>query len=131
MDHAHEHGKHHTAFVHRSFDKPDQTRDVPNARIEVINLGHHKVSRATAKPGWKWTRDVSPVAKTDLCQTPHTGYVVSGALTIQFGDKTETIRAGEAYEIPAGHDAWVEGDETAVMIDFDSKTAEEWGKHHH
>jgi quercetin dioxygenase-like cupin family protein len=33
-------------------------------------------------------------------------------------DGTEgTIKAGDSYTIPPGHDAWVEGDETFVGIE--------------
>ena len=39
----------------------------------------------------------------DRCQCPHWGYVVTGKLTYRFGDRTETIEAGEAYFAPPGH----------------------------
>ncbi len=120
-----------SAFVHKNFDKPDESRNPPNARVEVVNLGATKVTRATARPGWKWSTDIKPVAKTDTCQIPHIGYLISGSITIAFGDKKEIIRAGEVYEIPAGHDAWVEGNEEACMIDFAPQMAADWGKHGH
>jgi hypothetical protein len=39
----------------------------------------------------------------------------AGTLTVEMVDGTRnTISPGNAYTIPAGHDAWVEGDETFV-----------------
>jgi hypothetical protein len=37
-------------------------------------------------------------------------------------------RAGQAYVIEPGHDAWVVGDEAVVGFEFDSRTAEEYAK---
>jgi quercetin dioxygenase-like cupin family protein len=28
------------------------------------------------------------------------------------------IKAGDAFHIPPGHDAWVDGDETCVLLDI-------------
>ncbi|HZO62753.1 MAG TPA: cupin domain-containing protein [Gaiellaceae bacterium] len=39
----------------------------------------------------------------DRCQSPHWGYVISGALTFRYGDREETVEAGEAYYAPPGH----------------------------
>ena len=38
------------------------------------------------------------------------------------------IRAGQAYVIEPGHDAWVVGDEAVVGFEFDSRTVEEYAK---
>jgi hypothetical protein len=44
-------------------------------------------------------------------------------------DGTEQeIRAGQAYVIETGHDAWAVGDEAVVGFEFDSQTAEEYAK---
>ena len=68
--------------------------------------------------GWRWSECVKPVVKTDLCQVAHVGVVVSGSITLQMKDGTKkTIGPGEAYAIPAGHDAWVEGSEPFVAIE--------------
>jgi hypothetical protein len=39
----------------------------------------------------------------DRCQCPHWGVVLEGKLTYHFGDRAETIEAGEAYFAPPGH----------------------------
>src|SRR5256885_4220921 len=39
----------------------------------------------------------------DRCQSPHWGYVISGALTLRYADHEETYEAGDAYYAPPGH----------------------------
>lgn len=52
--------------------------------------------------------DLSPVLKATeggSCPVPHWGYVVEGSWTIGYTDGTEeTIQAGSAFYLPAGHD---------------------------
>jgi len=50
----------------------------------------------------------------------HIGYVVSGQMRIKSADGLETVVcAGEAFEVGAGHDAWVLGDAPCVALDFE------------
>lgn len=45
--------------------------------------------------------------------------MLAGAMTVEMDDgSTETINAGEVAVIPPGHDAWTEGDETAMFLDI-------------
>jgi mannose-6-phosphate isomerase-like protein (cupin superfamily) len=37
------------------------------------------------------------------CSCPHWGYLVKGKLTVRYGDREETIEAGEAFYMPPGH----------------------------
>ncbi len=102
----------------KSHDAPDETRTPPKTRVEVVRLEGHTIGRFTFEPGWRWSECVKPVAGTDSCQNAHLGYAVSGHLQVRLDDGTETtIRAGDSYTIPPGHDAWVEGDETFVGIE--------------
>ena len=39
----------------------------------------------------------------DRCTCPHFGYVFSGRLSFDFGDREETFHAGDAFVVPAGH----------------------------
>ena len=39
----------------------------------------------------------------DRCQSPHWGYVISGALTLRYADHEETYVAGDSYYAPPGH----------------------------
>ena len=39
----------------------------------------------------------------DRCQSPHWGYVLSGALTFRYAGRDETYEAGDAYYAEPGH----------------------------
>lgn len=39
----------------------------------------------------------------DRCQSPHWGYVVSGEITFDYGDRREVFVAGDAYYAAPGH----------------------------
>jgi hypothetical protein len=53
----------------------------------------------------------------DACQSPHWGYVISGRLRIVAVDGSqETLDAGQAYYLPAGHNVVVEED--ALLVEF-------------
>jgi hypothetical protein len=53
----------------------------------------------------------------DACQSPHWGYLVEGRLRVTHTDGTEeTISAGQAYYLPAGHNVVVEDD--ALVVEF-------------
>src|SRR5258705_11654741 len=60
--------------------------------------------------------DFTPLLKGlphDRGQCPHWGYVLEGAITVQYADGTEeTTRAGGLYYWPAGHTRWAEGGAT-------------------
>ena len=99
--------------------QPEETRTFPHGNLRIITLGEVVVGRYEAEPGWKWSNDVKPIAGTALCQHHHMGYALQGRLHVSLKDGTEyDIVAGDAYEIPPGHDAWVVGDDTYVGIEF-------------
>ena len=103
----------------KSFDKPDEVRHFPKGRLELIKIGGATVGRAVFEPGWRWAESVQPLAKTKSCEAPHFQYHVSGVLHIQMDDGAEfDCKAGEVSLLPSGHDAWVVGDEVAVVVDF-------------
>lgn len=105
--------------VKKRFENPDETREVPKARVEVVNLGDATAMRGTFEPGWKWSECVKPIVGTDSCEVAHLGYVVSGTMVCKMNDGTEiTFNAGDAASIPPGHDAWVPGTEACVFLDF-------------
>jgi class 3 adenylate cyclase len=105
----------------KGFERPESVRRFPNGKVDVIQLGEVAVCRFLFAPGWTWSRDVAPIVGTRSCQHRHLGYTIAGALHVRMDDGTElVIRAGDAYEIPPGHDAWVEGDEPWESVEFTS-----------
>jgi hypothetical protein len=103
----------------KDFGKPDEVREFPQGRLELIKIGGATVGRAVFNPGWKWSTSVQPLVKTKSCEAPHFQYPVSRTLRIKMDDGTEfDCRPGDVSLLPSGHDAWVVGAEPAVVVDF-------------
>jgi hypothetical protein len=104
---------------HRSFEAPDETRTFPKGRAEILNIDDTEIGRLVFEPGWRWSSDVQPIAKTPSCEAPHFQYHVRGRLAIRMADGTEFIAGpGDVTSLPSGHDAWVVGDEPVVVVDW-------------
>lgn len=103
----------------KSFANPDEVRKFPKGRLELVKVGGATIGRAVFEPGWRWATSVQPIAKTASCEAPHFQYHVAGVLRIRMDDGAEfDCRAGDVSVLPSGHDAWVVGDEAAVVVDF-------------
>jgi hypothetical protein len=103
----------------KSFGTPDEVREFPSGRLELIKVGGATIGRAVFEPGWRWATSVQPIAKTSSCEAPHFQYHVAGVLRIRMDDGSEfDCRPGDVSLLPSGHDAWVVGDEAAVVVDF-------------
>jgi hypothetical protein len=102
-----------------NFGKPSEVRKFPKGHLELLNIGGATVGRAFFEPGWKWSDSLRPIAMTNSCEAPHFQYHISGVLMVVMDDGTKIeCRAGDVSLLPPGHDAWVVGDETAVVVDF-------------
>ncbi|MDQ0674042.1 hypothetical protein QFZ36_001603 [Pseudarthrobacter siccitolerans] len=112
------------ALEAKSFDEPDERRRPPKTAVDVVNIGDTTLGRFTFEPGWRWSETIKTVVHTDSCQVNHVGICAAGTLTVQMDDGARaTVTAGHAYTIPAGHDAWVEGDEAFVAYEIMSAAA--------
>ena len=107
------------ATEHKSFAKPEEVRDFLHGRAEILTLGGSPVGRLVFEPGWRWSNDVKPIAKTASCEAPHFQYHVSGVLRIRMDNGQEfDCMPGDVSLLPSGHDAWVIGGEPAIVVDF-------------
>ena len=103
----------------KGFIKPEETREFPKGKLELIKIGGASIGRATFQPGWRWSTSVQPLVKTRTCEAPHFQYHVAGILKVKMDDGTILeCRPGDVSYLPIGHDAWVEGNEAVVVIDF-------------
>ena len=102
-----------------NIDSPHETRPFQDhGHMDVITLGDFTLGRGVFEPGWRWSADVKPIAGTDSCQTLHTGFCLSGQMSVAMDDGTEMqIGAGDVVVIAPGHDAWTVGDEACVLLD--------------
>ena len=103
----------------KSLARPDEAREFPLGKLELVNIHDVTFGRATLQPGWRWSTSVKPIAKTPSCQAPHLQYHVSGRLGVRMDDGSEMeFGPGDVSWLPPGHDAWVVGDEPVVVIDI-------------
>ncbi|NYI05282.1 cupin domain-containing protein [Allostreptomyces psammosilenae] len=99
--------------------RADEHREFPHGHLDVVELPGLEFGVATFEPGWRWSESVKPIAGTEYCEFAHKGYVLSGRLHIRMADGPEQdFGPGDVFVCSPGHDAWVVGDEPAVVFDF-------------
>lgn len=110
-----------------NFDTPDETRPAGTGKADVVNVGDMAMMRITLPSGWRWSRDLKAQSHTESCEAPHFQYHISGRLHVKMDDDSEAeFGPGEISVLPPGHDAWVVGDDTVVVIDVTG--ANVWAK---
>lgn len=104
----------------KNFDRPDESTDLSgHGRRDTVVIDGMPVERSRFERGWRWSTDVKPIAGTESCRSHHLGYCLEGHLLVHMDDGTDKdINAGDAFEIPPGHDAEVVGDHEVVLVDF-------------
>jgi hypothetical protein len=107
------------ATEQRDFAQPDEVRTFPLGHADILQVGGGEVGRLVFQPGWRWSEHVKPIAGTEMCEAPHFQYHLAGTLRIRMVDGSEfDATPGQVTSLPAGHDAWVVGDEDVVVIDW-------------
>jgi hypothetical protein len=64
--------------------------------------------------------DIAPLLKgleSDLCQSPHWGYMIEGEVTVSYGNGTEeTVFGGDLFYWPPGHSVRVGVDAEIIIF---------------
>ena len=103
----------------KSLNQPEKIQNIGRVKVESITIGTLNFARDTAAPGWQWSKDVKPVAKTESCQVNHLIYVISGRIQVRMDDgKEEEFNPGDIGVIPPGHDGWAVGNKPTVWLEF-------------
>jgi quercetin dioxygenase-like cupin family protein len=77
------------------------------------------VGQGTFQPGWRWSEHVKPLSGTGSCQVDHIGYVLEGRMRVAMdGGEELDVGRGNVFHMPAGHDAWIVGEQPCVLLDF-------------
>jgi hypothetical protein len=98
--------------------------------VDTMRVGNGRIKRLVYPPGLRWSVDLRPLVGTELCEHTHVGFLAQGGLEGVYADGcTFAYVAPQAVNIEPGHDAWVTGDEAAVLIqfDFEGRTTETLG----
>ncbi len=99
-------------------------REVGGARIDIVRVGNGRVGRVVYPPGFRWSTHLKPVVGTDLCRHAHVGFLARGRIQGTYRDGCAFDFAAPAVvSLVPGHDAWVVGEEEAVLIQFDAEGA--------
>lgn len=111
------------AIETRRFETPDEFLDMKDqGGISIVRMRRGGAGmHAIFEPGWTWEKDEKPLlGSPDTCPMHHTGYCISGRLVVRMVDTgLETrIGTGDFFEIPPGHDAYVEDNERVELILF-------------
>ena len=85
-----------------SRDELPEQEIVPGYASRLADWGGITVAFEKAHAG----QDASAMVKglpDDRCQAPHWGYLFSGKMTVDYGDRQETVEGGQAYHVAPGH----------------------------
>jgi mannose-6-phosphate isomerase-like protein (cupin superfamily) len=111
----------------KRFESPDEVRQFPKGRFELVRVGGMVIGRATYNPGWKWSEHVGVATGQKSCQVSHVGMVVAGQMKVKMDDGRElTLNPGDVFAIGPGHDSWVVGDASYISLHFEG--AEQYAK---
>ncbi len=103
----------------KRFENPDEVREFPKGRFEIVRIGGMTIGRARYEPGWKWSEHNRATVGTPSCRVEHLGLVLSGRCMVKMDDGREFVLSpGQLFHVGAGHDSWVVGDESYVSIHF-------------
>lgn len=104
----------------RNISHPDEVIEAELIHSDVVRLGDVTFSRGVELPGWRWSTHMRPRVGGDSCQARHVGFVLSGALRVEFDDGSSMdLGPGDVYEIGPGHDSWVVGEEPYVTVSWE------------
>ena len=98
--------------------------------VDTVPAGNGRIKRLVYSPGFRWSTDIKPLVNTEFCMHAHVGFLAQGHVQGQYADGcTFDFVAPQVVVLEPGHDAWVVGDDTAVMIQFDAEaeTAKHFG----
>jgi hypothetical protein len=105
-------------------------REIGGVTIDIAEAANGRVKRVCYPPGFRWSTNMKPIVKTELCMHAHVGFLARGRVRGTYADGcTFDVAAPRAIVLDPGHDAWVVGRDAAVLIEFDAlaRTAERFG----
>ena len=108
----------------KRFESPDEVRQFPKGRFEIVRIGDMVIGRATYNPGWKWSEHIGAAAGQKSCPVKHVGMVIAGQMKVRMDDGRElTLNPGDLFAIAPGHDSWVVGDASYISLHFEGAEA--------
>ena len=97
-----------------------ETKTVGGVQVDVARAGAGRVKRVIYQPGFRWSTHMKEKVGTPLCMHAHVGFIARGRIHVEYRDgSVHEFVAPQVVAIEPGHDGWVVGSESVVMIEFD------------
>lgn len=83
-----------------------------------MHVGSLTIGRGILEPGWRWSTSLQSIQGTPSCQVHHLEVLLAGRFRVEMDDgETAEFGPGDVFDVPAGHDAWVVGEDSVVLVD--------------
>jgi len=107
-------------LILKRFEEPDEVREMPKGRFEIVTIAGMTIGRATYEPGWKWSEHVGEAQGKSHCVVEHLCLALSGQVTVAFeNEPVQVMTPGTLFYVSTKpHDSWVVGDEPYTSIHF-------------
>ena len=100
--------------------KGAEQQKVAGVQLDIVRAGSARIKRAIYPVGFRWSTNMKPIVGTENCMHAHVGFLANGEVHVEYPDGcVAEFKAPQAVVIEPGHDAWVVGNEPAVLIEFD------------
>lgn len=100
----------------KNIDKTDEAKNFPHGKRELIRVNGMVIERMTFEPGWRKSTSELPAGEGE---TRHFQLHLSGTMKILMDNGIQfEFSAGDISRIHLCRDAWVEGTEAVVTVDF-------------
>jgi hypothetical protein len=94
--------------------------EVGGVTLDIVRAGSARVKRLVYPKGFRWSTHMKPIVGGEQCMHAHVGFLASGRIHIEYPDGCVVeFAAPQVVAIEPGHEGWVDGDEPAVLIEFD------------
>jgi len=85
-----------------SIDTADKVEDFGAAEDRSSTVEGYTINFVSIRE----TMDLAPMLAAlpgGHCSCPHWGYMLKGRMVVRYGDREETVEAGDAFYMPPGH----------------------------
>ena len=90
--------------MHKSREALPAISESKRSSVRGEYAGENAITINEMAPGTDQTAFLRSLS-AKCCQVPHWGYLIEGSLIVGYTDGTvQTIKAGEVFYVPAGHD---------------------------
>jgi class 3 adenylate cyclase len=107
-----------SGLVIRNFANAEERVTFDHGHLDLVKASTLALGREVLEPGWRWSIHVRPIVGTERCEFHHVTIVLEGRVGFESRDGEQAEAGpGDVADIAPGHDSWVIGQVSAVLID--------------